>query len=147
MRRALPSLLLIACAALWPQVAAGSAHARVSRHFLGMNVDGPALAPGVEVRRQLREIRQAGAGSVRWSLDWAAVQPYRDWSEVPAERRGQFSNVRGAPMDFRATDRIVASAAAARLRALPVIMTAAPWVAENPFVPFSPPTDIAAFGG
>jgi hypothetical protein len=111
-----------------------------------VNIDGAALAPGVHMGRQLRAIREAGAGSVRWSLNWGAVQPYRSWSKVPEQRRRDFTDVHGEPMDFRATDRIVAQAARARLRLLPVINTAAPWASENPFVPFAPPADIAEFG-
>ena len=62
---------------------------------------------------------------MRWSIDWAAIQPYRSWDEVPDERRRDFTDVDGAPMDFRATDRFVGVAAQVRLRLLPVINTAA----------------------
>jgi adenylate kinase family enzyme len=108
-----------------------------------MNVDGVALAPGIDRAYHLRAIREAGAGSVRWSIDWATVQPHRSWDEVPENRRQDFTDVDGAPMDLRATDRFVAAAARVRLRLLPVINTSAPWASENPYATFAPPADIA----
>ena len=97
MTRARGWILAVACATLFAPVFADTAGAAVPRHLLGMNVDGAALAPNVHMGRQLRAIRQAGAGSVRWSLDWRAVQPYRSWDQVPADRRGDFTDVNGAP--------------------------------------------------
>jgi hypothetical protein len=94
-----------------------------------MNVDGPALAAPVPLETHMREIRRAGAGSVRWAVNWSVLQP-----------------LAGAPIDFATTDRFVAAAARNGLRPLPVVMTAAPWAAENPYVAFSPPLDAAAFG-
>ena len=146
MTRARGWILAVACATFCLPAFVGTAGAAVPRHLIGMNVDGVALAPGIDVGYHLRAIREAGAGSVRWSIDWSAIQPYRSWDEVPDERRRDFTDVDGAPMDFRATDRFVAVAAQVRLRLLPVINTAAPWASENPFVAFAPPADIAAFG-
>ena len=138
--------MAVACATLCTPAAVGTAGAAVPRPLIGMNVDGVALAPGIDRARHLRAIREAGAGSVRWSIDWAAIQPYRSWDEVPDERRRDFTDVDGAPMDFRATDRFVGVAAQVRLRLLPVINTAAPWASENPYLAFAPPADSAAFG-
>src|SRR6187551_2296958 len=104
MTRARGWILAVACATFCLPALAGTAGAAVPRPLIGMNVDGVALAPGIDRDYHLRAIREAGAGSVRWSLDWAAVQPYRDWSEVPAERRDDFTDVDGAPMDLGATD-------------------------------------------
>ena len=146
MTRARGWILAVACATFCTPAAADTAGAAVPRHLIGMNLDGVALAPSVGATRQLRAIRRAGAGSVRWSLDWGSVQPHRSWDEVPAARRGDFTDVGGAPVDFRVTDRFVAQAAKLRLRLLPVLNTAAPWASENPFVPFAPPSDFAAFG-
>ena len=136
----------MACATFCSPAVADTATAAVPRHLIGMNVDGITLSPGIHLGYHLRAIREAGAGSVRWSIDWAALQPHRSWSEVPAGRRDDFTDVDGAPIDFRATDRLVAQASRARLRLLPVVNTAAPWASENAFAPFAPPADIAAFG-
>lgn len=122
------------------------AGARVKRPFVGMNLDGAALTGEVPVERQMRWIARAGAGSVRWTLDWSTMQPFRTWSDVPPERRADFADAGGAPIDFRAGDTLVAAAVRNGIRPLPVLMGAAPWIAENPFVPFSPPVDPAAFG-
>jgi hypothetical protein len=111
-----------------------------------MNVDGPALAPASGVPAELRTIARAGARSVRWTVYWPALQPYRAWSDVPPDRRQDFQDAGGIPTDFRATDDFVAASAGAGLAMLPVVMAAAPWIAENPYVSFSPPVDDAAFG-
>jgi hypothetical protein len=108
-------------------------------------VDGPALPESV-IAGQLRAIAKAGAGSVRWALNWSDMQPYRSWADVPAARRQDFSDAGGIPTDFRASDRFLAAAVRAHVEPLPVVVTAAPWIAENPFVVFSPPVDMAAFG-
>lgn len=128
-------------------VPAASASAVVPSGFIGLNLDGPALDPGSDVAAQFRSIARTGTKSVRWSVYWPEVQPYRSWAEVPAGQVGQFVDVGGTPTDLRRTDSVVEGAARADMSAMPVLMRSAPWVAENPFIPFSPPLDAAAFAG
>jgi hypothetical protein len=131
---------LLACALLW------AADARAAPRFVGVNADGPAIASPARVGAEVRAMARAGARAVRWTVNWPELQPYPSWAEVPADRRAQFEDVGGIPTDFRSMDRIVAATARADVRLLPVILSAPPWAAENPFVPISPPLDANAFG-
>ena len=113
--------------------------------FVGVNFDGLAVEPG-SVSREMRRAADAGAGSVRLAFYWPHLQPYASWADVPEAQRRRFRDVRGIPTDFRETDRFVRAAARSRLHLTAVIMSSAPWAAEDPYATFSPPLDPAQYG-
>ena len=106
-------LLLAALAAL---LVAAPADARsVPRGWLGVQVDGPLTEPGNALGGEYDLMASAGAETVRTAFDWRAAQP-----------------VAGGPVDFAATDAVVAAAAARRLRVIPVVHRTPDWAAERP---------------
>ena len=119
------------------------ADARVPRGFVGWMWTGRSSTAASTSPRSLGDSK-AGAQSVRWTIHWPEIQHYRPLAEVPAERRTR-QDLGGIPTDLRVADRFVTAAARARLTPLPVLMRAAPWAAEDPRAPFSPPADSAAF--
>jgi hypothetical protein len=125
---------------------AAPARADLPSGFVGMNVDGPALEPAADISQELHRIARTGVRSVRWTVAWSVLQPYRSWDDVPGARRAEFTDVGGVPTDFTAADRFIAAAVQAGLTPLPVVIDSAPWAAENPYVEFSPPTDLSSFG-
>ena len=100
-------LILAALAAL---VAAAPAHAAIPREFFGVMVDGPALAPEIDLESEARLMADTGAGSMRAAFYWRHMQPRE-----------------GEPIDFSETDRIVAAATQARLRVFPTLVRAPAW--------------------
>jgi hypothetical protein len=138
--RLLIPLCLLALA-LAPPATAGAA----KPPFVGVNLDGVAVDPQ-RVVGELRRVAKSGARSVRWTINWPALQPYGSWADVPEPERGRFRDVEGIPTDFGPADRFITAAVRARLRVLPVVMESAPWAAENPYVAFSPPRDPEQYG-
>ena len=115
-----------------PQARAANpqAVAPVPNGFVGMNVDGPVYpdtAPGINLAQQFPKMRAAGVQSVRAVFNWAAAQPYANWSQVPAADTAAFVNVGGIPTDFTSMDEIVGLAAQQRMSVLPVVIYAPPW--------------------
>jgi hypothetical protein len=107
------TVVLAAVAAL---LVAAPAHARnVPRGWLGVQADGPLTEPGNTLGGEWDLMASAGAESVRTAFDWRAAQP-----------------VAGGPVDFAATDAVVAAAAARRLRVIPVVHRTPEWAAERP---------------
>jgi polysaccharide biosynthesis protein PslG len=135
--------LIAATLALWP----GGAEARrsVPRGFIGMNADGPLLAPPVNLGSQLGTMVGAGVESIRAAFYWAAAQPFPNFDAVPADQRGLYENVGGVPTDFSASDRIVRAAAARRLSVLPTILWAPGWDALGAVQFAAPPADPAPY--
>ena len=94
--------------------------ARSSRHtrgpavtpfgFVGMNVDGPLLDPGVNLTPVFSTMESSGVQAVRTTFSWAAAQP-----------------VQGGTIDFSQTDGLVAAAAARGMTVLPVIIYTPSW--------------------
>ena len=103
-------ILVAALALLLTLVAAGPAAAATPRGFFGVMLDGPALEPGIELDAETRTMAASGVGSVRAAFYWRTMQPRQ-----------------GEPIDFAETDRLVASAARARLRVFPTIFRAPAW--------------------
>lgn len=113
-------------------LAPSAAPAKVPTGFFGVMVDGPATElPGV-LEREAPRIRQAGAQTVRFAVDWAGAQPYATMDQVPTEERARFTDVGGVPTDLARVDRIVRVLAAAGLRPFPVTLHAPDWAAKFP---------------
>jgi len=107
------AVVLAAVAAL---LVAAPADARsVPRGWLGVQADGPLTEPGNTLGGEWDRIASSGAESVRTAFDWRAAQPVAD-----------------GPVDFAATDAVVAAAAARRLRVIPVVHRTPEWAAERP---------------
>ncbi len=111
--RVLAPALAALCAAL---LLAAPAQARsVPRGWLGVQADGPLTEPGNPLDAEWSLMAAAGAESVRAAFDWREAQP----SET-------------GPLDFTATDTVVAAAAQRRLRVLPVVHRTPGWAAARP---------------
>ena len=107
---------VVVLAALAALLVAAPADARsVPRGWLGVQVDGPLTEPGNALGGEYDLMAAAGAETVRTAFDWRAAQP-----------------VAGGPIDFAATDAVVAAAAARRLRVIPVVHRTPDWAAERP---------------
>ena len=110
------TLRVVLLAALAALLVAAPADARsVPRGWLGVQVDGPLTEPGNALGGEYDLMASAGAETVRTAFDWRAAQP-----------------VAGGPVDFAATDAVVAAAAARRLRVIPVVHRTPEWAAERP---------------
>ncbi len=118
---------------------AASAKRSLPGGIIGVMLDGPALAGGVDLDRQLDLAVASGVESLRLSVDWSAAQPYRSFAAVPAAQRAQFANVGGVPTRFGALDRVVGAAAARGLTVLPVVQRTPSWDAQHPQNPASSP--------
>ena len=103
---------------------------------------GPA---GATLEGEVGAMAGAGVGSIRASFFWARMQPYRDWDEIPESGRGDFTDVRGRPFHFAEMDRLVAAAAARRIRVMPVLLFAPYWAQRQVGRFASPPKDPADY--
>lgn len=104
---------------------ADAAQRRVPQGFHGVMWDGAAAeASDDRQATQWDLMARSGVESVRTAFSWAKAQP-----------------VGGEPPSFAATDRIVALAAARRIRVLPVVFQTPLWAAREPRVD-SPPARI-----
>jgi hypothetical protein len=119
-------------------LAVGSAAARtkaratkdpVPPSFVGVDIDGPMLAPNtaIDLTRQFDNMVASGVGSVRLAFNWGGAQPYQSWSDVPANLQSQFTDAGGMPTDFSATDQMVGLAAARGMTVLPTVLYAPSW--------------------
>jgi polysaccharide biosynthesis protein PslG len=125
---------VLAVAAVFPGLAAGArSHAKpVPQGFVGMVVDSPTFPnPAVDISEQMDSMVASGVDSIRVVFDWAAVQPYSSWSQVPAPDQSQFVNVNGRPATFSAYDGLVAAAAEHHLTILPVVQNAPAWAGQT----------------
>jgi hypothetical protein len=125
------------------RTAAPTVSAAVSSGFVGMNIDGPLFpttAPGVSIGAQMKKMVAAGVGTVRVVFDWSYAQPYKSWSEVPADIKSQFVNDNGIPTRFGDLDQLVTLAAQYGLRLLPVVLYTPGWdAAAHPSDAFASP--------
>jgi hypothetical protein len=111
-RLAAPVLAAL-CAAL---LFAAPAQARsVPRGWLGVQADGPLTEPGNPFDSEWSLMAASGVESVRTAFDWRAAQPSA-----------------GGPIDFSATDAVVAAAARRNLPVLPVVHRTPSWAARRP---------------
>jgi hypothetical protein len=101
--------------------------------------DGPAVAGGLNVGRQLDDAVASGVESLRVTVDWAATQPYPTAAAVPGPLRSSFDTVGGVPTRVGPLDELVGAAAARDLSILPVIEYTPNWAAKQPGNSGSPP--------
>lgn len=133
--------LIIVALALTPLAAARARRARLSpgtpvpQGFVGVDVDGPLTVDGsqIDFAQQVATMVASGVQSIRVAFDWARIEPYASWADVPAADSAQFTNVGGRPFDFQTTDTIVGDAARAGISVLPTALYAPAWDAvDNP---------------
>ena len=129
-RRLIPLVLLAALALALPASDAAAARRQVPQGFLGANVSGPMLDPGVGASGEFAVMTRAGVESVRLPLFWASMQPSQD-----------------GPIDFSVSDRLIGAAAARGVRVMPTVLTAPAWAALKPGTAYnaSPPRDPATY--
>ena len=120
------SAVALAVAALY----AAPAHAaRVPAGFYGTTWDGLITqAPRSQQVAQWNAMASAGVKSVRATFNWASAQPQPS-----------------GPIDFSATDEIVAYAAQHRIDLLPIVLYTPSWAAKFPGLAGSPPAGTAAY--
>jgi polysaccharide biosynthesis protein PslG len=100
--------------------------------FVGMVMDEPVWPnPYVALPSQLDTMVSSGVESIRVVFDWSQMQPYRDWSEVPADQQSQFVDVGGIPTNFTTADTLLGLAAARGMTVLPVVQNAPAWDGQN----------------
>jgi hypothetical protein len=130
-RRVIPLLLAATLAIALPAGDAMAARRHVPQGFLGVNLSGPMLDPGIGAAGEFAGMTRAGAESVRLPIFWAAMQPSQD-----------------GPIDFSVSDRLIGGAAARGLRVLPTLLTTPGWAELRPGTAnnASPPRDPATFG-
>ncbi|MFL5863657.1 MAG: hypothetical protein ACJ780_23270 [Solirubrobacteraceae bacterium] len=109
--------------------AKATAYAAVPQGFVGVDVDGPVFGPDttLDFGRQLKTMVSNGVQSIRTAFSWAAAQPYKANADVPADQKGQFTDIGGVPTNFQATDMIVGNAARNRLKVLPTVLYTPSW--------------------
>ena len=138
MRRTLLVLVVLAGALVGP-VASADARRVVPSGFFGSNVDGPLQFRSVDLPGQSGVMARSGVESVRFVAYWHIAQPYRTFSEVPADQRSRFRNEEGVPTNWSEIDRMVREAARRGLRAMPVLLNAPLWGRQYPDRRGSPP--------
>jgi hypothetical protein len=120
--------------------------ARVPRGFVGMGIDGPFFYPDMNENAEMSQVVASGVQSVRTLFDWASIQPYPSFSDVPAAIRSEFRDVGGVPTNFSFTDLVVRLAASHGVTVLPVLEYAPTWDALHPGDPASPPRSTEPYG-
>jgi hypothetical protein len=123
---------------------ATAAPRRVPPGWLGVTVNGPALGADVALDGEAGRMVAAGAESVRAVVLWDHAQPYARLADVPEADRARFRSLAGLPTDVGDLDRLVAAAAARRLRVLVAVTGGTPrWAAPAPFDPPRSPAPYA----
>jgi Beta-galactosidase len=119
-------LLLVLLLAAAP--GAEAARRLVPHGFYGVMWDGAAVnVPDEQQAEQWDLMARSGVESVRTAFSWARAQPAD--GQVP---------------DFTATDRVVALAAARRIRVLPIVYRTPAWAARDEH-PGSPPANVETY--
>jgi hypothetical protein len=127
--------------------ASASAAQKVPASFFGVVAEPDLLADsalgpaGASAEGEVREMARAGIGSIRMSFFWARIEPYRTWDQIPESARSQFTDVDGRPYHCAEIDRLMAAAAARRIRVMPVLLWAPVWAQRTPGEFASPPKD------
>ncbi len=122
--------LIVALAVALPAGAAAS----VPQGFVGMVVGDPVYPttdPNVDLGTQLDSMVGSGVSTIRVVFNWSEAQPYKSWSQVPADQMGDYTDVGGIPTDFQSMDALVHLAAQRRLTILPVVLYAPGWDAAH----------------
>jgi hypothetical protein len=121
------AVTLVLSAAMAPLSAAA-----VPRGFVGMFAGPPLFPhsdPTVNVTSQLGLMVSSGVESMRVAVDWASMQPYRNWSAVPSAEKARFrtDGVDRVPTQFGPLDALVGAAAQRGLTVLPTVLNAPNW--------------------
>jgi hypothetical protein len=98
--------------------------------FVGMVIDGPlypVTQPPLDMATQLDSMVASGVETMRATFDWADAQPYQNFSQVPSDQLGNYTNVGGVPTDFTQLDQFVGLAAQRRMTILPTVLDAPKW--------------------
>ena len=93
--------------------------------------DAPIFDSQVNLAHQLDVMVATGVESLRINVNWAAMEPYQSWSDVPPSSHDQFTDVQGIPINFADTDKIVGLAAQRSLSILPVVLVTPNWAAAT----------------
>jgi hypothetical protein len=130
LRRA--TIFVVVAAAL----AGGSAPAGATalpRGFFGVMANGPLDSLGSRLGPEIGVMGASGVSSIRVPFQWAEIQPYASFTDVPAAQRGRFvDGGDGIPSDFGATDNLVVEAARRRISTLALVLRAPNWAAHDP---------------
>jgi hypothetical protein len=116
-------------AAAHAKTKARAASLPVPARFVGVDVDGPMLAPpsNLDLSTQFADMVTSGVQSVRIAFNWAFAEPYKTWADVPVSQQSDFTDVNGMPVDFTQTDQLVGLAAQRGINVLPTVLYAPPW--------------------
>src|SRR5437764_1363420 len=96
----------------------------VPRGFVGVSVGSPLYPNPVstnDLDNQLDLMVASGVETLRIGIDWAGIQPYKNWRKVPHAQHDQFVNVGGVPTNFASIDQIVGPAAQRGLTIMPLV--------------------------
>lgn len=113
-------------------VTAPASLGRVPHGFVGMFTGAPLFPhtdSSVDLGSQLDAMVSSGVESTRVVLDWASMQPYRNWSVVPSADRARFraDEVNKVPTQFGPMDTLVGAAAQRGITVLPTVLNAPNW--------------------
>jgi hypothetical protein len=93
-----------------------------------MVVDEPTWPdPFIDIGKQLDLMVGSGVQTIRVVFDWAQIQPYHSWDQVPAAQKSRFVDIGGIPTDFTSLDQLVGQASQRGITVLPVILNAPRW--------------------
>jgi hypothetical protein len=87
----------------------------------------PNTNVAIDLDTQLDLMISSGVQTMRVPIDWASMQPYQRWSQVPLDQQSQFTNVGGIPTNFQLLDQIAAEAARRGMTLMPMIIDAPGW--------------------
>ncbi|MDQ6745786.1 MAG: hypothetical protein M3Z27_07230 [Actinomycetota bacterium] len=138
---------IAACVLVVSLATAGAAPARTHAHkhhapkpqrvplgYFGAILDGPMFppAPGVNLAQQLDVMERSGVESIRVQIDWASIQPFQSWSDVPPDQRGDLTNVDGLPLRLASIDQLATLCAQRGLSLRPNVSDAPVWDTDSP---------------
>jgi hypothetical protein len=112
------------------------------RGFFGVTANGPLDSLSAGLGDELGVMARAGVSSVRVPVEWAQVQPYARFADVPPAERSRFADGGdGIPSDFGATDARVLGSARRGMSVLALVLRAPGWAAHDPGHPQPSPRD------
>ena len=111
-----------------PSQAAG---AHVPYDFVGIVADNTSVDP-FRISSQLDDMVHQGVGSVRFQIDWSAIQPYKKWKQVPSQDKSLYTDEGGVPTKYPNPDRVIGALAERHMTALPIVLNAPKWDRAKP---------------
>ena len=133
--RAVPrrATIFVVVAAALAASAAPAVAAPLPRGFFGVMANGPLDSLGSDLGPEVGVMAASGVSSIRVPFQWAEIQPYASFADVPASQRGRFvDGGDGIPSDFAATDNLVVEAARRGISTLALVLRAPNWAAHDP---------------